>query len=326
VSPEAAVAEAYRHCEAVTRAQAANFYYGIRLLPGERRRAMCAVYAFARRVDDIGDGTLAPEEKMRLLDEEARALAASAAAGAVALTAAAPSLGEVSAEDQVMVALADAQRRFPLDSEVLGELIEGVRMDLTGATYESFDELVVYCRRVAGAIGRVCLAIFGLRDGVGADPEQAAQLADELGVALQLTNILRDVREDAQIGRVYLPGEDLRRFGVSLRTGSEDGPLSGDAEQLERLSALVRFECERASEWFDRGLMLTSMLDRRSSACVLAMAGIYRRLLERIEQHPEEVAHRRMSLPAREKAWVAARGMLPLPRTGTMRGGPGVGA
>jgi phytoene synthase len=309
VSTATEVAEAYRHCEAVTRAQAANFYYGIRLLPGERRRAMCAVYAFARRVDDIGDGTLPPEEKLRLLDEETRALAAIEAAGATALTAARRP-GETAGNDQVSLALADAQRHFPIESDVLGELIEGVRMDLAGTTYESFDELVVYCRRVAGAIGRVCLAIFGLRDGVDADREQAARLADELGVALQLTNILRDVREDAQIGRVYLPGVDLRRFGVTLRTGSEDGPLDADPQQLERLSALVRFECERAREWFDRGMTLTSLLDRRSAACVLAMAGIYRRLLDRIEQHPAEVAHRRMSLPAREKAWVAARGML----------------
>jgi phytoene synthase len=184
-------------------------------------------------------------------------------------------------------------------------------MDVAGTTYESFDELVVYCRRVAGGIGRLCLAIFGLRADARDDAARAhaQRLADELGVALQLTNILRDVREDAQNGRVYLPGEDLRRFGVVVAVGSPDGPL-GEAQQLERLSALVRFECERAREWFDRGLALTRMLDRRSAACVLAMAGIYRRLLERIEAHPEEVARRRMSLPAHEKAWVAARGML----------------
>jgi 15-cis-phytoene synthase len=319
VSTEAEVAQAYRHCEAVTRAQAANFFYGIRLLPGERRHAMCAVYAFARRVDDIGDGTLAPRQKLRLLDEEACALATLEAGGGAGGTAAARGAKDAFAEDQVMVALADAQRHFPLESQVLGELIEGVRMDLAGTTYESFEELLVYCRRVAGAIGRVCLAIFGLRDGAGTDPERAQQLADELGVALQLTNILRDVREDAQIGRVYLPGEDLRRFGVTVRTGSEDGPLDGDA-QLERLSALVRFECERARQWFDRGITLAGMLDRRSAACVLAMAGIYRRLLERIEQQPAEVAHRRVTLPAHEKAWVAACGMLP------RRGRRGVGA
>ncbi len=300
MSGDVEIAEAYRHCERVTRAQAANFFYGIRLLRGERRRAMCAVYAFARRVDDIGDDyALAPQEKLRLLDGEQGALAALAAPGG----------GASLSTDQVMVALADAQRRFPLSPAVLEELIQGVRMDLAGTAYESFDELVVYCRRVAGAIGRVCLAIFGLRADARGERAHAELLADELGVALQLTNILRDVREDARIGRVYLPGEDLRRFGVVLSADGADGPLA-DPEQLERLSALVRFECERAREWFDRGIALTPMLDRRSAACVLAMAGIYRRLLERIDADPGEVARRRMSLPAREKAWVAARGIL----------------
>jgi phytoene synthase len=320
VSTAGKLAVAYSHCESVTRSQAANFYYGIRLLPGDRRRAMCAVYAFARRVDDIGDGTLATEEKLRLLDGEARALAAIGLAGETA----AP------ADDPVMVALADTQRRFSLPAGVLGELIEGVRMDVAGTSYEEFEELVVYCRRVAGAIGRVCLAIFGLRAGETTAPAQAGRLADELGVALQLTNILRDVREDAENGRVYLPGDDLRRFGAlpaderpaqreaavqllgvlaSARTSATNGG-SPEAEQRERLAALVRFECERAREWFDRGITLTSVLDRRSAACVLAMVGIYRRLLERIEANPQEVARRRVSLPAHEKAWVAARGML----------------
>jgi phytoene synthase len=296
VSTVAEVADAYRDCEALTREQAANFYYGIRLLPGERRRAMCGVYAFARRVDDIGDGTLEPEEKLRLLDGQARAIS---------------TIDTPPADDFVMVALADARRRFPLPLDALSELIEGVRMDVTGSTYETFEDLVVYCRRVAGGIGRLCLAIFGLRADVGGEAAQAQaqRLADELGVALQLTNILRDVREDAHNGRVYLPAEDLRRFGVQLRVGSPDGALGGP-QQLEPLCALVRFECERAREWFDRGLALTRMLDRRSAACVLAMAGIYRRLLDRIEEHPEEVARRRMSLPAREKAWVAARALL----------------
>jgi 15-cis-phytoene synthase len=315
VSSQLETADAYAHCEALTRAQAANFFYGIRLLPAERRRAMCAVYAFARRVDDIGDGTLAPPEKLRLLDAEDRALAALAPAGSgtrVAVTAPGGHAGEEpkpTGADPVMVALADAQQRFPIAPGVLGELIEGVRMDLAGTTYESFDELVVYCRRVAGAIGRVCLAIFGLREDAVAELALAERLADELGVALQLTNILRDVREDALGGRVYLPGEDLRRFGVTIAVGSSAGPVA-DPDGLERLSALVRFECERAREWFERGMQLTGMLDRRSAACVLAMAGIYRRLLECIAAHPEEVARRRLSLPAHEKAWVAARGIL----------------
>ncbi len=331
------VADAYSRCEAITRSQAANFYYGIRLLPGDRRRAMCAAYAFARRVDDIGDGTLDREEKLRLLDAQERALATIAPAGAAAGAAQAGArAGEpflVAREDPVMVALADAQRRFPMPADALGELIEGVRMDVVGVSYESFEDLLPYCRRVAGAVGRVCLAFFGLRDGAHADLARAEGLADDLGVALQLTNILRDLREDAENGRVYLPAEDLRRFGVIAATdegsqvaaplpsqvlsalarataGSSPERSPADAEQLDRLCALVRFEAARAAEWFDRGLALTELLDRRSAACVLAMAGIYRRLLERIEAHPDQALARRMSLPAHEKAWVAARGML----------------
>lgn len=308
------IADAYRHCEAVTRTEAANFFWGIRLLSAERRRAMCAVYAFARRVDDIGDGTLATEEKLRRLDVQARALAALESA-------APPAQGP---GDPVMLALADANARFPLPPSALGELIEGVRMDVAGVTYESFDELVLYCRRVAGAIGRVCLAIFGLRGAPG-DAPGAEAMADDLGVALQLTNILRDVREDAENGRVYLPSEDLRRFGLIARSEEPGGPkklvavaraagaLASPARQqddVERLAALLRFEADRARRWFERGMALAPLLDRRSAACVLAMAGIYRRLLDRIEEDPEAATRRRVSLPAHEKAWVAARGML----------------
>jgi phytoene synthase len=296
--------EAYRRCEAITRAQAANFYYGIRLLSGERRRAMCAAYAFARRVDDIGDGELEPERKLRLLDEadmQLRTLEADSSA--------APGL-----VDPVLVALADAQRRFALPAGALGELIEGVRMDVNDTSYERFDELVPYCRRVAGAIGRVCLAIFGTRErarGEQPDRSEAEALADDLGVALQLTNILRDVREDARIGRVYLPGEDLRRFGL-LAEGHdprEAAPtLAGElGDSLAPLSALVRFEAERAQQWFERGLRLAPLLDRRSAACVLAMSGIYRRLLARIEGDPQRALRERASLAALEKLWVALR-------------------
>ncbi len=315
------IAEAYLQCEAVTRKQAANFFYGIRLLPRERRRAMCAAYAFARRIDDIGDGTLEREEKLRRLDAQARALAALERSPREAIR---------GGEDLVMVALADAYARFALPAGALGELIEGVRMDVDGVTYERFEDLVPYCRRVAGAIGRVCLAIFGLRDDAGAAAFDAEALADDLGVALQLTNILRDLREDAENGRVYLPREDLRRFGLlaradeaQLRDGGAQqvlaalasGPVGSlaagaEADAPPRVSALVHFEAERARAWFDRGIGLAPLLDRRSAACVLAMAGIYRRLLDRIEAHPEEAMRHRMSLPAREKAWVAARGMM----------------
>ncbi len=314
--------QAYLRCEQITRYEAANFYYGIRLLTRERRRAMCAAYAFARRVDDIGDGELADAEKLRLLDEAAAQLGEVEATGGPP-----PGSG-----DPVMVALADAHRRFSLPPGALGELIEGVRMDVQGVRYESFEDLVLYCRRVAGAIGRVCLAIFGARaqasgGGGELDRAHAEALADDLGVALQLTNILRDVREDAHNGRVYLPGEDLRRFGVlpASVAGDVRGAVAGrstagtdvagsDAAELlaaepGALEALVRFEAERAQEWFDRGLRLTPLLDRRSAACVAAMAGIYHRLLERIEADPARVLRERTSLSTGEKLWVALRSM-----------------
>ncbi len=316
MSSAAQLAQDYARCEAITRRQAANFYYGIRLLPRERRHAMSAVYAFARRIDDIGDGTLAADEKLRLLDDEARALALIEAERPVASE----------HHDAVLAALADARSRFPPAPGTLGELIEGVRMDVAGVSYESFEDLVLYCRRVAGAIGRVCLAIFGLRDERRGLAHAEAR-ADDLGVALQITNILRDVREDAENGRVYLPAEDLRRFGllhdadegqavtaarIAALARAAGAPQTREthAEELEQMAALVRFEAARGREWFARGMTLGPLLDWRSAACLMAMAGIYRRLLDRIEHDPLEAFASRMSLPTHEKALVAARGML----------------
>jgi phytoene synthase len=294
------LSDSYARCEAITREQAANFYYGIRLLAPERRRALCAAYAFARRVDDIGDGELPHERKLELLRQADVELGELAGAGPTGPgRAVGPGRASAPGGDPVMVALADACARFGIPVGALSELVEGVRMDVLETRYETFEELVGYCRRVAGAIGRVCLSIFGSRAPAnGAVP--AETLADDLGVALQLTNILRDVREDAENGRVYLPGEDLRRFGLPDRD-----PLA----EPDKLSTLVRFEAERAQAWFERGMELVPLLDRRSAACVRAMAGIYHRLLERIESDPERVLRERVSLSAREKAWVAARAL-----------------
>jgi 15-cis-phytoene synthase len=320
VSGALSTSHAYDRCEAITREQAANFYYGIRLLARERRRAMCAAYAFARRVDDIGDGDLPPQRKRELLDEAGAQLAELEADGKPALP-----------DDPVLVALADANARFRLPPGALGELIDGVRMDIDGVSYERFDDLVLYCRRVAGAIGRVCLAIFATRAGGERDDAEqwprVERLADDLGVALQLTNILRDVREDAENGRVYLPGEDLRRFGVLAGEEGRLGGEGGEADDMpraallrarldeagasgERLVALVRFEAERAERWFAHGLELVPLLDRRSAACVSAMAGIYHRLLGRIEADPARALRGRVSLSGGEKALVAVRSVV----------------
>jgi phytoene synthase len=268
--------EAYRHCEDVTRLRAGNFYHGIRLLATPRRAALCAIYALARKVDDIADGPLPDEEKLRLLGGVRADLGA---------------LGTLE-DDPVLVALADAAGRYPIPVQAFGDLLDGAEMDVHGESYAAFSDLLVYCRRVAGSIGRLSLGVFDARD-----LEDATRHADDLGVALQLTNILRDLHEDLERGRIYLPVEDLERFGCTLTPLETSGPLT----------VLVRFEAERARGWFARGLRLLPLLDRRSAVCVAAMAGIYRRLLDRIERRPELVLRERLTLPGWEKGWVAVR-------------------
>jgi phytoene synthase len=307
-APDAGTRLVYRQCESLTRAAARNFYWGIRLLPARKRRAMCAVYAFARRVDDIADGSLEREEKLRRLD-----------AAAAALERLSP--GD---SDPVMAALADASTRFQLPQEALRELIAGVRMDVVGTSYANFGELEAYCRQVAGSIGRLCLAIFGTRAGASERP--ASELADDLGVALQLANIARDLREDAERGRVYLPAKDLVRYHLHderpldapalqalAREASvaEPSVVAGfDGGDVGQLYALMRFQCLRSRDWLHRGIELVPLLDRRSAACVLAMAGIYWRLLHHIEERPDRALAQRARLKKREKAWVAARALL----------------
>jgi phytoene synthase len=271
------VEAAYESCEEITRAQALNFFYGIRLLPQHKRRAMCAVYAFARRVDDVGDGDLPRDEKLRLLADARAGLAWN---------------GGPPPRDPVLTALRDSHERFALPLDALGDLIDGVEADVRETVYTSFADLVGYCRQVAGSIGRLSLAIFGC-----SRPEIAARLADDLGVAMQLTNILRDVVEDFERGRVYLPREDFARF---------DCPPDPTSAPTAALRELIRYEAARDREWFDRGLELLPLLDPRSAACVAAMTGIYRRILDRIDRSPGDVLRGRISLPPWEKAWVAA--------------------
>jgi len=270
--------EAYRECERITWAQARNFAYGIRLLPPAKRRGLAVIYAFARRIDDIGDGSLPADQKIADLEAARHAVL---------------DLSEPSPDDPVLLALADTGRNFPVPIEAFGELIDGCVADVRGTHYETFEDLHHYCRCVAGSIGRLSLGIFGTRG----DPGEASRLADSLGVALQLTNILRDIREDYENGRVYLPAEDLAKFDIDL---NEPGP---------GFSRLVEFEAERARDWYATGWRLLPMLDRRSAACTGAMAGIYRQLLERIAAEPGAVLRRRMSLSTGGKAMVAVKAL-----------------
>jgi 15-cis-phytoene synthase len=273
--------EAYRQCEQITWTQARNFAYGIRLLPPPKRRGLAVIYAFARRIDDIGDGTLPPDEKIAALEQARRQVHDLTREPA-------------DPQDPVLLALADVARGFPVPLAAFGELIDGCVADVRGTSYQTFDDLLYYCRCVAGSIGRLSLGIFGTSH----DAELASRLADSLGVALQLTNILRDIREDHQNGRVYLPAEDLAKFDVDL-----------NAPDRAQFIKLADFEVERARDWYATGMRLLPVLDWRSAACTGAMAGIYRRLLDRIAEQPEAVLRGRVSLSAGEKAAVAARAL-----------------
>ncbi|MEU6432112.1 squalene/phytoene synthase family protein [Microbispora sp. NPDC046973] len=281
---------AYRYCESVVRTRARNFAYGIRLLAPPKRRALSALYAFARRIDDIGDAAGPVDARLSAL-EEARA----------GLRAPRPDPA-----DPVLVALRDTAVRFPVPLEAFEELIDGCAADVAGAHYQSYEDLVGYCRDVAGSIGRLSLGVFGLADGAASGAgalRRAARLADSLGVALQLTNVLRDVREDRCAGRVYLPADDLRRFGCTLNLDAS----GAFADPPERLARLIRYEAGRALGWYAEGMRLIPLLDRRSAACTAAMAGIYRRLLARIAADPGRALAGRVSLTPWAKAMVAAR-------------------
>ncbi|HEX7106279.1 MAG TPA: presqualene diphosphate synthase HpnD [Acidothermaceae bacterium] len=280
-----AIQAAYAECERIMVSAAKNFSYGIRLLAPDKRGALAAVYAFARRIDDIGDGDLPSDEKLRLLDEARRDIKA---------------IGGPTS-DPVLLALGDAASRLPIPIPAFLELVEGCELDVRGARYETFPELLHYCRCVAGSIGRLSTGVFE-----ASDPGLAEQLADSLGVALQLTNILRDIREDLGNGRIYLPQDELDAAGVVLRLDGNGNVADDDG----RVAALVREQASRAEKWYRDGMRLLPLLERRSAASCAAMAGIYHRLLGRIEREPQAVLSRRVSLPAWEKAYLAARSLI----------------
>jgi 15-cis-phytoene synthase len=241
-------ADAYAEVERITRRRARNFAYGIMVLPREKRRAISAIYAFARRVDDIADGNLPLEEKRAQLEALDQGLGAPG-------------------DDAMSVALADARSRFPIPESALHALLAGGLQDLEQTRYANFEELRDYCTKVAGAVGVACVAVYGSDD---------VARAETLGIALQLINIIRDVREDWELGRLYLPQDELASLGVS-----ENDIASGSATPAWR--ALMTFQAERARSFLRDGLGLVSTLDTRSALCVSTFAGLYRTTLERIE-------------------------------------------
>jgi phytoene synthase len=243
------VEEAYAEVERLTRQRARNFAYGIMLLPRPKRRAIAAIYAFARRVDDIADGSLPDADKRERL-EELRA-----------------QLSAPPGEDSMLVALADARSHFPIPLDALTALIDGGVQDTEQTRYADFEELRGYCSRVAGAVGRACVGVYGADE-----PERAATL----GIALQLINIIRDVAEDWGLGRVYLPQDELARYGV----GEADIAAGLATAQWRELMA---FQAARARAHLAEGLTLLDHLDRRSGACVGTFAGLYSSMLDRIE-------------------------------------------
>jgi phytoene synthase len=241
--------QAYAEVERLTRRRARNFAYGIRVLPRPKRRAISAIYAFAREFDDVADGDLPLEEKRERLEALRSALGASPNGSAM------------------LVALADARSRYPIPDRALHDLVDGGLQDLRQSRYASFDELHGYCRRVAGAVGVACVAVYGSGD---------ERRAETLGVALQLINIVRDVAEDWRLGRVYLPQDELASFGVG-----EGDIAAGRWSPAWR--ALMAFEAGRARAYLADGIALVDELDSRSALCVSTFAGLYRATLDRIE-------------------------------------------
>jgi phytoene synthase len=266
------VDEAYSEVVRITRREARNFAWGILVLPRAKRLAVAALYAFARRVDDIADDAELPA------DERRRGLEACGAA-VEALPAAPPG-------DPVLVALADATARYPVPRGALLDLIAGGVMDAERSRYADWGELREYCRCVAGAVGLACTAVYG-----PTDPEAAAPRAQTLGLALQQINIMRDVAEDWRLGRVYLPQEELASFGVS------EGDIAAGRVTAE-WQALMEHQGQRAEALLRDGLGLLPLLDCRSALCVRAFAGIYRGLLVQMRGRGYDVFSSRPQLSA----------------------------
>jgi phytoene synthase len=278
------LAASHAHCRAIARSAARNFYYGFLLLPGEKRNALCALYAFMRRVDDIADSSGEVSEKRRSLAEMRAAMDRAL-------------VGQFDA-DPMWPAFRDTISHSDIPARFLHDLISGAEMDLTVQLYETFDRLREYCYRVAGTVGLCCVHVFGFSD------PRAPELAETLGIAFQLTNILRDLPRDLAMGRVYLPQEDLERFGC----GKDD---LGRKIPSPEFRALMRFEADRAWQFYRDGWPLLSLVNPDSRAALWALARIYSGILEKIEARDYDVLSTPpVRLSAAEKIWIMAQARL----------------
>jgi phytoene synthase len=291
--------EAYRFCREVARREAQNFYWAFRVLPRHKSDAMCAVYAFMRRADDISD------DESKTLDTRRDEMTAWLNAWRASRTSDSPdSRHDANADDSVFLALADTQRRFDIPDRLLEELVAGTTMDLLPhtaevQTYATFDDLYRYCYLVASVVGLVCIKIFGYTDA------RAEMFAEETGVAFQLTNILRDVKEDVERGRVYLPVDLLDEFGESV---DELRELAAGRAMTERERGMLATLAIRAEKYYLAANKLIPLLDRDSRAAMWVLVTIYHRLLDRIADRRMEVFRERVGLSTGEKLSVFARG------------------
>jgi len=293
-SHDSALALAYAACRDIAKREAKNFYYAFLALPPERRNAICAIYAFMRQADDLAD-----DESVSIADRRKRLEAwlnewKSVGQGGAA-------------SNPVFLAVSDATQRFAIPHTLLDELVAGVAMDLDrGAsgvtdTYKTFDDLYRYCYLVASVVGLVCIRIFGYRD------PRAERLAEETGVAFQLTNILRDVAEDAERNRVYLPIEDLKAHGVGLESllhrGAKTPPTS---EERALLEAMAR----RAESYYASARELLPLIDKESRPALWVLVAIYHSLLKRIVGANYDVFSRRASVPMLAKVGILSLGIV----------------
>jgi phytoene synthase len=290
VSSDVSLEADYERCAQITRRSRSSFYYAFILLPPERRRALYAVYAFCRFIDDIADdeSIREPAALLKRWREELERVYAGVPTRALSR------------------ALADSAHRFAIPRELFEEIIAGVEMDLSTKRYQTFAELRPYCYRVASALGLICIEIFGYRN------PSAKLYAENLGLALQLTNILRDVREDAERGRIYLPLEDLERFNVS-----EDEILRG--VYSANFVSLMDFEAKRAQELYAAAQSALAPEDRSTLLTAEAMRLIYAALLERIIKSNYRVLDRRHRLSAPHKLYLVGRAWA-VGRLGALRG------